>query len=362
MQSICRRLAITTTHAVELEEFTPPAGDTDPIRRFRLSNHQGTSVAVMEQGAALLSVYLTTAAGQPMQVNRGLPTVADYLVNTPYMGATCGRHAGRIAYGRFVAAGTAAQLSRNDGKHHLHGGEAGFSHKRWRATALAMNSTNQAGVRFSYVSAHLEEGYPGELACEVTYRLDAQSRLTLDYRAEVSTQPTLVNLTNHTYWNLGEQDHIGQHQLELSARSVLEFDAHSIPTGRRVPVQGTSLDFTSPAMLGERLRMLARQMPGFDHCYVDLPATGGNVRPVARLQDTVSGNRMVVFSDQPAVVFYTGNYLDGSAAAGGHQQHAALCLECQGYSDAPNHAEFPSPVLNPGEVYTQRTIYQFFPG
>ncbi len=338
------------------------AGET--VRRFVLSNSAGMQVTLMSYGATVLAVELANGGGDTIQVNRGLASPTDYLQNPAYMGAICGRHAGRIAHGACTLQGEHVQLSRNSDGHHLHGGQAGFDAKHWQAAPMV--APQRGGVVFNYVSQAGEEGYPGRLACEVSYTLDDECRLTIDYQAQALDCPTVVNLTNHTYWNLSDRATILDHELTLGAQAVLEFDANLIPSGQRSPVANSAFDFRVPARIGDRMQGLPREALGYDHCFVDLQSIADTTtvtettRAVAELRDPLSNRRMQVIPDQPAVVVYTGNFLDGSSEVGGHPQYAAVCLECQQYSDAPNHAHLPSTEVHPGKPYTQTTCYRFF--
>ena len=328
-------------------------------QRFVLTNEIGLQVELMSFGATLLSVRQPDAAGVMQQLNRGLPSPEAYANNPAYMGVVCGRSAGRIARGRFQLDGQSVSLSKNSDGHHLHGGDAGFDAKHWQAREL--NANERVGVEFTYVSQDGEEGYPGKLSCYVKYELDNESRLSISYRAEVIGQATIINLTNHCYWNLAESGHVGGHELQLAAAEMLIFDADTLPTGSLEPVDGSPFDFRAGASIGSRLEKLGGDSLGFDHCFVNPRSESREVREVATLRDPQSGRQMRLSTDQPSVVVYTANYLDGSPEVGGHQQHAAICLECQQYPDAPNHPSFPSTVLRPGETYEQTTIYQFFP-
>ncbi len=339
------------------EEQAPVQVAGQAVRRFRLSNAQGLRIELMAYGATLLSVELLDEQGHWIAVTRGLQSPEQYSHNDAYMGVICGRYAGRIAKGAFELNGKQVQLTRNSGPHHLHGGKNGFNAKLWEAQPF--NSGSAVGVQFSYLSADGEEGYPGALQCEVRYSLDTHARLRLDYVASVQGCSTVVNLTNHTYWNLSVQNDIYGHLLQLRAGQILEFNDEILPTGRQIPVAGTAFDFTSAKLVGEQMAQLPGHLPGFDHCYVHERVGENKLTGVARLLDPTSGRQMDVYTDQPAVVLYTGNFLDGSAAMGGHHKHAALCLECQQFPDAPNRPEFPSAVINPGEAYTQTTVYAF---
>ena len=332
------------------------------VRRFCFSNAAGVSVQVMEFGATVLEVSLTEQ-GIERPLTRGLAKPADYAQNVPYMGALCGRYAGRIGHARLQMQGQLVELTANSGEHHLHGGALGFSARHWCADPFL--ETHRVGVQFSYLSPAGEEGYPGQVDARVRYSLDARSRLHMEYSADVAGQATPINLTNHSYWNLATQSTVLDHELRLAANEVLEFDRGQIPTGRRREVHDTPFDFLQARPVGQQMAQLEPNALGFDHFFLldqareqTDPAHG--LPRVALLRDPVSGRRMEVFTDQPGLVVYTGNYLDGTDDSGGHARHSALCLECQQFPDAPNQPSFPDTLVAPGEQYSQHTIYQFF--
>lgn len=359
-----------------------PADTAGRVRRFALTNADGLRVELLALGATVQSVCLATPDAADVSLTRGLSEPGQYADSRTYMGAVCGRYAGRIARASFSLNGTAFALTANDGAHHLHGGGRGFSARVWTATPFGPELTSASalpgadptpvvGVHFDYLSPAGEEGYPGELHSRVSYSLDAESRLRIDYRAVVEGHATPVNLTNHCYWNLSDSPLVHDHVLEVPAAQVLEFDDSLLPSGRRLPVAGTALDFTRPTPIGEQLSKLPRGSAGFDHCFVQAESTERSAARsvsapesvglpmVACLSDPASGRSLKVYSDQPALVLYTGNFLDGGPGSGGHGQHAALCLECQQFPDAPNQPEFPDTVIQPGETYRQTTLYSF---
>ncbi len=340
-----------------LTELDPCAMDGVAARRFSLSNSQGVAVGLMEYGATVLAVSVPGTNG-PVTLTRGLASPLQYQHNPAYFGATCGRFSGRIANGRCRVGDTEVVWSSNDGVHCLHGGAVGFNKRLWVAQPLASDNPNQVGVCFTYVSPDGESGFPGELDCQVCITLDDNNGLQFDYRAAVVGRPTLVNLTNHSYWNLADEPTILGHQLQLTADRVLVLDEHLIPTGERRPVKGTAFDFRQPHIIGEQFHKLSGQALGFDDCFVQRTSVVGELQPVATLVDPASGRGLTVLTDQPGVVLYTGNYLDGSAEVGGAPRYGGVALECQQLPDAPNHAHFPSTMLVPGEIYRQSSRYE----
>lgn len=303
---------------------TTPRGES--VERFELSSGR-LRAAVLTYGAVLQSLEVAGVG-----VVLGCDTLEEYLTRSRYFGAVIGRYGNRIAGGRFTLDGRTHRLPVNNGEHSLHGGEQGFDKRVWRAAASSADS-----VTLEIVSPDGDQGYPGTLTASVTYTL-AGDELRLDYRAETDA-PTVLNLTNHSYFNLAGGGDILGHELRMEAGYYLPVDAGKIPTGEVAPVQGTPFDFTESRPIGG----------DYDHCFV---LDGG-----IRLVDPVSGRVMEVATTEPGVQFYAGGMLDGKATRYG--RHAGLCLETQHFPDSPNQAAFPSTVLRPGERYTSSTVYRF---
>ncbi|MFB4424739.1 aldose epimerase family protein [Streptomyces sp. QL37] len=327
---------MTTGAAVHGEDFST-LGDGTPVRRWTLERG-GTRVRVLTYGAVVQSVVVPGRDGTLAEVALGLPDVKAYETHTgPYFGATVGRYANRIAGASFVLDGRTHRLTPNEGRNTLHGGERGFDKRVWDAEEVP------DGVRLSLVSEDGEEGFPGRLAVSVTYTLDEDGALRIAYRATTDA-PTVVNLTNHTYWNLAGADSgsaLG-HELRLAAGRITPGDGESIPTGELLPVAGTRFDFREPKPVG----------PGYDTNYV-LEETGDE--PVAELYDPASGRLLTVRTTEPGLQLYTADHID----AGPYGACAGIALETQHFPDSPNHPEFPSTVLRPGEEFISTTVYGF---
>ncbi|MEU4550364.1 aldose epimerase family protein [Nonomuraea dietziae] len=310
-----------------------PAGDT--VDRHVLSNGR-MRVAVLTLGAIVQSIELPDGG----DVVLGLPTVADYLERSRYFGAVVGRYGNRIANGRFTLDGVTYQLPLNNNGHSLHGGERGFDKRIWHA-----DPDGERAVRLTYVSKDGEEGYPGTLTTSVTYTLTDEDELRIDYHATTDA-PTVLNLTNHSYFTLGRPADVRGHVVTIEADHYLDVDEGKIPLpGPPAPVEGTPYDFTVPTRVGDRLDGC------YDHCYVLRP--GG----VVRVEEPVTGRAMEVTTTEPGVQFYTGHMLDGVATP--YDRFAGLCLETQRFPDAPNRPDFPSAVLRPGEEHRSTTAYRF---
>ncbi len=336
------------------------AGQT--VHRYTLSNRQGLEVGITDYGAILLSVIAPDSEGNREEITLGFETIEGYFQRHPYFGATVGRFCNRISKASFNLDGNHYQLAENDGRNHLHGGVVGFDRRVWRPATR--ESSGSVTIDLRYLSPGGEEGYPGNLDVLCSYTLNENNELIIDYEA-VADAATPINLTNHAYWNLGgaESGTVLDHELLINADFYLETDAELIPTGRIMPVVGTPCDFREKRIIVERnspeVPCDMSGKPGFDHCFVIRKETLGALVRAAEVTDPNSGRTMQVDTTQPAVQLYTGNSLDGSAACNGFRQHAGFCLETQHYPDSPNHQDFPSTVLRPGEQFRQKTIYRF---
>ncbi|MCA9126509.1 MAG: galactose mutarotase [Planctomycetales bacterium] len=321
------------------------------VSLFTLTNKSGSFVTLTNYGAIVVSVEVPDRGGNLANVNLGFPTLAGYLERHPYLGSTVGRFCNRIAKGRFALDGSEYDLVINNGPNHLHGGTVGFDKVVWKAEPV--EQPGRSAVRLSAEFADGHEGYPGKLSVTALYGWSDDNELSYTFRA-TTDQPTVINMTNHAYWNLAgaAAGDVLKHQLQLECSHYLEVDETLIPSGRLVDVAGTPLDFTEYHELGERIEVLSATK-GYDHCFV-INGPAGNLRKAAHVREPITGRTMEVSTTQPGVQLYTGNHLKGA-----HAQHSGFCLETQHYPDSPNRPEFPSTRLNPGEVFEETTIHRF---
>ncbi|MFN3167762.1 MAG: aldose epimerase family protein, partial [Phycisphaeraceae bacterium] len=337
--------------------------DGQTARLYTLTNKQGTTAQLTDFGATLVSLETPDRAGNLADVTLGYDTLDGWVGDTAYMGATVGRYGNRIANGRFTLDGKAYALATNNGPNHLHGGEIGFNKKRWSAEPF--ESDGGAGVTFTYVSVDGEEGYPGELTSTVTYTLNNDNELRIDFTA-TTTKPTVVNLVHHTYWNLtgDPRQSVLDHVLQLNADGYTPTDATGIPDAGVRPVADTPMDFRRPRRVGDRINNDFAQLKlgkGYDHSWA-INGEPGALRLAAVLYDPGSGRVMQIETDQPAIQFYTGNYLDGSIRGKGgipYRHRTGLCLETQVFPDSPNQPKLSTAVLRPGETYTHTMVHRF---
>jgi aldose 1-epimerase len=337
----------------------------EPIEQCRLSAG-GIYLELITLGCAITRLEVPDSQGHCSNVVLGHADIARYAAGREYFGAVIGRLANRLRDSRLRLDGTEYLLSANDGPHHLHGGACGFDRRLWRLVAACVE-TDRAVAQLERISAAGEEGYPGELQVTVRYAVTAGGDVETELSA-TAQRPTIVNLTNHSYFNLrgeGEGD-IGGHELTIHADRYCVIDADLLPTGELRCVADTAFDFRRPRPVGQGLLAADPQLQlagGYDHCMA-LTAGGraGSLALACLLHDPVSGRRMEVWTDQPGVQFYTGNFLDGSTVGPSgrrYRRHGGLCLETQRFPDAPNRPEFPSVRLEPGQTYESRTIWRF---
>jgi aldose 1-epimerase len=334
--------------------------DGQDVQVFTLINTHGLRVKLIDYGATVISVETPDKDGKLANITLGFPSLEGYLQRHPYFGSTVGRYGNRIAGGKFKLDGKEYTLATNNGPNHLHGGNKGFDAMLWKAEPIKKPS--EVGVKFSYTSPDGEEGYPGTLQVTATYTLTNNNELRIDYSA-TTDKATVVNLTNHCYWNLAGAGSgtILQHELTLAADQYLPIDETSIPTGKPADVKGTPFDFTTPHTIGERIdevKKAPHQTKGYDHCYV-LRGQAGQLELAAKAKDPASGRVMEIFTTEPGIQLYCGNFLGGGAGEAGYKQHEAFCLETQHYPDAPNQPSFPTTLLKPGETFRSTTLHKF---
>ena len=337
-----------------------------PVERVTMENSNGVSVSILSFGAIVQTLLIPSSNGDRVNVVLGYPTLAGYEKNAPYFGCVAGRYANRIAKGRFTIDGEQFQATQNDGENCLHGGARGFNRKLWTANPID-DSANPA-LSLTLVSEHGEEGFPGTLHLRVTYELTKNNALQVTYRA-VTDRPTIINLTQHSYFNLGGEG-AGtaiDHELKINASWYTPVDAGLITTGELAPLAGTPFDFREPKPIGRDIRQSTDQIRfarGYDHNFVlDRPENSeGQLVVAAEATDQVSGRKLAVSTTEPGVQFYSGNFLDGSdvgTSGRAYRQGDGFALETQHFPDAPNKPQFPSPILRAGEEYLSRTVFQF---
>lgn len=339
--------------------------DGQAVDLYTLTNPNGLEAAITNYGGIVVRLKTPDRNGQLADVVLGFDTLDDYLKGHPYFGAIIGRYGNRIAKGRFQLNGVEYKLAVNNGENHLHGGLKGFDKVVWNARDV---STAEApALELTYTSKDGEEGYPGTLHVTVVYTLTPANELKIDYAA-TTDKDTIVNLTNHSYFNLagqGEGDILG-HELMINASRFTPVDAGLIPTGELRSVEGTPFDFRKPVAIGARINQDDQQLKygnGYDHNFV-LDRTGDGLVLAARVTEPKSGRVMEVYTTEPGIQFYSGNFLDGSNKGKGgkiYQRRYGFCLETQHFPDSPNKPNFPSTVLRPGAKYQSTTVYRFPP-
>jgi len=365
----CNKTPDMTEPPAATQEIFGKLPDGREVQLFTLTNSKGVRARIMEYGAILVSLEAPDANGKVADVTHGFDTLEEWVQkNSPFFGSTVGRFGNRIAHGRFTLDGKTYELVTNNSPGgspcHLHGGKVGFNKVLWQGKLI-----DDQTVELSYTSKDGEEGYPGNLQVTVTYSLNEDNELMWEATATTDA-PTVLNLVHHTYWNLSGDPTttILDHELTLNAPAYLPTNPGLIPTGEIAPVKDTPMDFTTPKAIGERIDADFEALKfggGYDHCWVLDTGRGDPakmVRLAARLVDPKSGRVMEVLTDQPAVQFYAGNFLDGKVTGKSgvaYQRRSALCLETENFPDAPNQANFPSCVLRPGETYKHVMIHRF---
>lgn len=329
--------------------------DGKEVDLYTLTNSKGNQIKVTTYGGTMTSWTGPDKNGKKSSILVGFDSLAPYLQQPPYFGALIGRYGNRIANGKFKLDNIEYTLATNNGKNHLHGGDKGFDKVVWDASVV---NDSTPTLLLSYISKDGEEGYPGTLKVNVRYTLTNDDELEIEYNAETD-KPTIVNLTQHNYYNLtGDVSNtINDHKLMIKADAYTPVDSTLIPTGKIEPVKGTPFDFTTAEKIGARIDQVKG---GYDHNWV-LNRQDNSVQLVAVLSDSISGRKLEVYTEEPGLQFYSGNFLDGkfSTPAGmAIKLHSALCLETQHFPDSPNEPSFPSTVLRPGEKYHTITKYK----
>ena len=335
------------------------AADGKPVDLYVLSNSKGMTAKVMTYGATITEIDAPDRQGALGDVVLGFDSLDGYLSKEPFFGATVGRVGNRIAKGLFTLNGQTYKLATNDGPNHLHGGVKGFDKRVWNAEVVPGPDDS---VRFSYLSADGEEGYPGNCSVSVVFTLTAENELRIEYSV-TTDKDTPANVTNHSYFNLGGADKGGilDNEVTINADRFTPVDATLIPTGELKPVAGTPMDFRTATPVGAHLQEVGGKPVGYDHNYV-LNRDGEGLSLVATVHDPKSGRTLSVRSTEPGVQFYSGNFLDGSITGKkgvAYKQYWGLCLETQHFPDSVNHANFPSYVIKAGQTYRSTTVLGF---
>ncbi|MCC5476036.1 aldose epimerase family protein [Streptomyces barringtoniae] len=346
-----------------VKELFGTLADGTKVYRWSLENG-GTRLKVLNYGGIVQTLEVPDRRGHHANVVAGFDDIADYVAKSPYFGALIGRYGNRIGKGRFTLDGKSYQLSVNDGVNSLHGGKQGFDKHVWDVEPFADGS--EVGLHLHYTSVDGEMGYPGTLKAKVTYTLTRHGEWRIDYEA-TTDKATIVNLTSHVYWNLAGEGSgtIEDHELRIAASRYTPTDSGLIPTGELAKVAGTPFDFRHAKPIGRDIRaghVQQVQAKGYDHNWVLDKGITQRPEHVVTLRDPRSGRTLKIATDQPGLQFYSGNFLDGTlTGTGGHtyRQGDALCLETQHFPDSPNHANFPSTVLRPGQTYRTTTIHTF---
>lgn len=330
--------------------------DGKSVDLYTLTNAGGLKAEIITFGGIVTSLQVPDRKGNFADIVLGCDDVNDYAKKSPYFGALIGRFGNRIAKGKFTLDGVEYTLATNNSPNHLHGGVKGFDKVVW--TAKPMQSKEGPALKLTYKSRDGEEGYPGNLSCTVIYTLTDSNELKISYEAKTD-KDTIVNLTHHSYFNLAgynSGDVLG-HELMINANNFTPVDKTAIPTGEIKAVKGTPWDFTKPMTIGSRIKEVEG---GYDHNYV-LNSSDGSLALAASVYEPKTGRALEIYTTEPGVQFYSGNFLDGSLKGKGavYNKHAGFCLEAQHFPDSPNEPNFPSVVLKPGQKYTQLTVHKF---
>lgn len=355
---------LTSSQKLSIEKKTfGTLSSGEEVRLFTLRNSQGMQVGILDYGGIITSLMAPDKTGRYQDVVLGFENLADYETRNPYFGALVGRYANRIAGGRFSLAGKEYQLVQNNGNNHIHGGTKGFDKIIWNAKPIEF--ADRVSLELSYTSKDMEEGYPGNLACIVTYTLTESNELQVTYRA-TTDKKTVVNLTQHSYFNLSGDfsKTILDHKLFISSDEFVPVNKELIPYGEYAAVAGTPFDFNNPKTIGSNIEDSHEQIAigkGYDHSWV-LKDYDSKIRKVASVLHPETGRFLEVFTTEPGMQLYTGNFLDGTLPAkdgGTYARRSGFCLETQHHPDSPNQPSFPSVVLEPGQTYRSETVFKF---
>ncbi|MDH3244495.1 MAG: galactose mutarotase [Saprospiraceae bacterium] len=338
--------------------------DQGQVTEYTMVNEKGMIVKIINYGAIITNIMVPDREGAIDDVVLGFDNLEDYLAPHPFFGAVVGRYGNRIGGAQFELDGITYTLAKNNGENHLHGGVKGFDKYLWQSDTI--KEADRVGVHMIRTSPDMEEGYPGTLEVSLTYWLDNNNNLGIDYEAN-SDKPTICNLTNHSYFNLGGANaaDVLSHEVMIKSETITAVDAGLIPTGDLLPVEGTPFDFRQPVAIGARIDDNHQQIGlggGYDHNFVIRRETPSDLELIASVFDRNSGRYMEVLSKEPGVQFYSGNFLDGSLTGKNGKQYvkrSGLCLETQHFPDSPNKPSFPSVRLDPGEIYETSTVYRF---
>ncbi|MFN2533479.1 MAG: aldose epimerase family protein [Pyrinomonadaceae bacterium] len=328
---------------------------------FNIKNEHGIEASIASYGGRLTSLLVPDRNNEIADVVLGYETVSEYEQHAQYFGALIGRYANRIAQGKFSLNGIEYELSCNNGPNHLHGGPRGFDKVVWQAEQTTIQGDQV--VRLTYLSKDGEEHYPGNVQVDVQYILDSRNELRIEYHA-ISDADTIINLTNHSYFNLAGEGNILQHELLLDAEAFTPVDKDLIPTGEIRNVENTPMDFTNSTAIGKHINDEDEQLAfagGYDHNFI-LREVDEQLRFAARVYEPRTGRLLEVFTTQPAIQFYSGNFLDGSITGKGgtiYHKHTGFCLETQHFPDSPNHPHFPTTILRAGANYSQTAVFRF---
>jgi aldose 1-epimerase len=337
--------------------FFGEIGQEKGVYLYTLSNDKGTEVKITNFGGIVISIKTVNKNGKIEDLTLGFDNFEQYEAGHPYFGVICGRFANRIANAEFTLEGEKYKLVPNDRGNTLHGGNKGFDKVIWKSGTI--ENEKEVGVKLVYLSPDLEEGFPGNLTVEVTYLLNNSNELTILYSA-VTDKTTVVNLTSHIYFNLnGCKKEIYDQVLTINSQKATEINSVLIPTGKIENILGSALDYHKPVRIGDKITKIES---GYDHNYILSKQNPGELTFAASVHDAGSGRIMEMFTTEPAVQLYSANHFDGTLTGKygiAYKKHFALCLEAQHYPDSPNHPEFPSTILKPGETYSQKTIYKF---